>query len=292
MMDCRQALARLYEYLDGELTADQALEVRQHLEACRPCFDLCEFERLLAGYLRKSTAGGAAPEQFKARIATRLRELGSAPAGAEEELFPTPAGEELRTVDPVADTAAEAALGYPPERMRRAIWPYMLVAAALVLVALPFVQQRAPAPGGTGPLPNLISLHAAEKPEFQTTDPDLLMQWVTARAASNPMAHEFQRAGCGLRGAAIDSIWTHLFAVSEQVPVSVFVTECGRFARPPAMTRVNYEGEDYFTAKSGNYAMVMWECPEGGVTCLAVAALPSDNLLHLAHAAELAARGE
>ena len=37
-IDCREAVERLYEYLDRELTPEVRAEVEQHLTACAGCF--------------------------------------------------------------------------------------------------------------------------------------------------------------------------------------------------------------------------------------------------------------
>lgn len=44
MLDCDEALARLYTYLDRELTPEEQAEVRRHLAACPPCQDRFTFE--------------------------------------------------------------------------------------------------------------------------------------------------------------------------------------------------------------------------------------------------------
>ena len=43
-VNCREAMAKLDEYLKQELTPELAAEVRQHLEHCRPCFSHARFE--------------------------------------------------------------------------------------------------------------------------------------------------------------------------------------------------------------------------------------------------------
>ena len=35
---CREALARIFEYLDGELAAGSADEIRAHFERCQSCY--------------------------------------------------------------------------------------------------------------------------------------------------------------------------------------------------------------------------------------------------------------
>jgi anti-sigma factor (TIGR02949 family) len=36
-MNCRELVERLLEYLDGELTAEEAERIREHLGECPPC---------------------------------------------------------------------------------------------------------------------------------------------------------------------------------------------------------------------------------------------------------------
>ena len=38
-IDCREAEARLQDFLKQELTPELAVEVRGHLDRCRRCFD-------------------------------------------------------------------------------------------------------------------------------------------------------------------------------------------------------------------------------------------------------------
>ena len=36
-MTCRELVEMLFDYISGELAPDQALQIRQHLDLCRPC---------------------------------------------------------------------------------------------------------------------------------------------------------------------------------------------------------------------------------------------------------------
>jgi mycothiol system anti-sigma-R factor len=46
-IDCRAAVQDLYEYLDGELTAEMRTSISDHLDACAPCLDAFEFHNEL-----------------------------------------------------------------------------------------------------------------------------------------------------------------------------------------------------------------------------------------------------
>jgi len=47
VIDCEEALRRLFEYLDAELHGDHQRELERHLERCRSCFSRLEFEKRL-----------------------------------------------------------------------------------------------------------------------------------------------------------------------------------------------------------------------------------------------------
>ncbi len=69
--DCREALHRIYHFLDGELTADRRKEIESHLNRCSPCLDLFGFEaelrRVVADRCRD-----AVPSGLRERIAEAL----------------------------------------------------------------------------------------------------------------------------------------------------------------------------------------------------------------------------
>lgn len=43
-LECQEVLARLYSFLDGELTEERRLKIRYHLDECSPCLEAFEFE--------------------------------------------------------------------------------------------------------------------------------------------------------------------------------------------------------------------------------------------------------
>jgi anti-sigma factor (TIGR02949 family) len=50
VIDCEEALHRLFEYLDAELDRQSQREIEQHVERCRSCFSRVEFERRLKAH--------------------------------------------------------------------------------------------------------------------------------------------------------------------------------------------------------------------------------------------------
>jgi mycothiol system anti-sigma-R factor len=74
MITCSEAVERLWEYLDGELTAEDKAALEEHLSFCRVCCGEVEFAQELRGFLARS-AGEELPEGVRARLLTTLDEL-------------------------------------------------------------------------------------------------------------------------------------------------------------------------------------------------------------------------
>lgn len=53
-ISCREAAERVYEYLDGELPADRAREVRCHVEQCKRCYPMYNWEQMFLDFIRES----------------------------------------------------------------------------------------------------------------------------------------------------------------------------------------------------------------------------------------------
>jgi len=90
--ECRDVLARLYEYLDGELATADRDKVRAHLEACRPCLNRFEFERLFHEYVVARAPRPKARDEFKAGLLARIRaesrEVSGSAGGGRPRLMP------------------------------------------------------------------------------------------------------------------------------------------------------------------------------------------------------------
>jgi mycothiol system anti-sigma-R factor len=70
-VDCREALHRIYHFLDGELTPERRAEIDSHLDSCSPCLQMFGFEaelrRVVANKCRDSVPSG-----LRARIADSI----------------------------------------------------------------------------------------------------------------------------------------------------------------------------------------------------------------------------
>ncbi|HUF49760.1 MAG TPA: mycothiol system anti-sigma-R factor [Longimicrobiales bacterium] len=68
---CRQAVEKLWEFLDQELDDAACEQVREHLDACRACFPHYEFQRAYREFMATCRAG-CAPPGLRRRILMSL----------------------------------------------------------------------------------------------------------------------------------------------------------------------------------------------------------------------------
>ncbi len=73
--DCRDVLDRVYEYLDGEMTAHDVAKIRQHLDECGPCLSQYDLDEVLKALIRRSCVCEVAPDSLRARIMVRITEV-------------------------------------------------------------------------------------------------------------------------------------------------------------------------------------------------------------------------
>jgi mycothiol system anti-sigma-R factor len=68
MIPCDQVIAKLWEYLDGELTEERAARVQTHLDVCARCFPQYEFQRAYKVFIRRSSATQEMPPAARRRV--------------------------------------------------------------------------------------------------------------------------------------------------------------------------------------------------------------------------------
>jgi mycothiol system anti-sigma-R factor len=70
-MDCDDAIIRLYQYLDGELTIWRRRAIARHLDECPPCAEGFDFEIELRQVIA-SKCRDEVPPELKRRIAEAI----------------------------------------------------------------------------------------------------------------------------------------------------------------------------------------------------------------------------
>ena len=78
--DCQDALHTLYDFLDGELTADRRAAIQKHLDQCAPCLDAFDFEAELKAVVARSCRDQV-PDSLRQKIANAITEASGADTG-------------------------------------------------------------------------------------------------------------------------------------------------------------------------------------------------------------------
>jgi mycothiol system anti-sigma-R factor len=72
--DCTQALARVYEYLDGEMSLSDTHQIREHLDDCEPCLKQYDLDQAFKALIRRSCQESA-PADLRERILVKITEV-------------------------------------------------------------------------------------------------------------------------------------------------------------------------------------------------------------------------
>ncbi|NIP78453.1 MAG: hypothetical protein GWM90_04315 [Gemmatimonadetes bacterium] len=74
MIRCEDALARLWDFLDGELPPDEEAAVKKHLDICNRCYPQYDFQQAYLSYTRRIQERDHAPPSLRRRLFTRILE--------------------------------------------------------------------------------------------------------------------------------------------------------------------------------------------------------------------------
>ena len=74
VIDCEEALARLFEYIDHELNPGHNHEMDEHLSRCRSCYSRLEFEKRLHGHLQEAVKERA-PDELQNKMKDLIKKL-------------------------------------------------------------------------------------------------------------------------------------------------------------------------------------------------------------------------
>jgi anti-sigma factor (TIGR02949 family) len=72
-LDCRGAMERLFDLLDGELTVERERKVRSHITSCPGCFAHADFEERFLKAIRTARVSGNASLALRERVLSALR---------------------------------------------------------------------------------------------------------------------------------------------------------------------------------------------------------------------------
>jgi len=73
---CEEALARVYEYLDGELEPSTQERIHRHLEICERCYPYFDFERLFLDHVREKGLRSGDSDRLRRRLESLFADAG------------------------------------------------------------------------------------------------------------------------------------------------------------------------------------------------------------------------
>lgn len=68
MLSCEDALARIYEFLDGELEEMTHEQVERHFDVCKRCYPQLQWEQSFRRALHRAVEDEEAPDELKRRV--------------------------------------------------------------------------------------------------------------------------------------------------------------------------------------------------------------------------------
>jgi anti-sigma factor (TIGR02949 family) len=70
MYNCKDSISLLMDYLDGEMSPEDAQHLREHLRGCAPCVDFLRTYRATPGLCKRAMA-----QQMPQEVAEKLTEF-------------------------------------------------------------------------------------------------------------------------------------------------------------------------------------------------------------------------
>ena len=80
-LPCREALARIYELMDGELDAGEAAQVDEHFRVCAACYPHLKLEECFRERIRTALGETEVPPEVRGRLLELLAREEEAGAG-------------------------------------------------------------------------------------------------------------------------------------------------------------------------------------------------------------------
>lgn len=81
ILDCDTVMRQLWDYLDGELTTERALQLAAHLTTCQRCHPQMAFEQAFLTVLASTRSAGGHASALRQRVMAMLAAEGLRPPG-------------------------------------------------------------------------------------------------------------------------------------------------------------------------------------------------------------------
>ena len=72
---CTEVLAKVYDYIDGEIDGNGYAKIRQHLDECGPCLREYGLEEVVKKLVQKHCGHDVVPGDLRSRVLVRIQEV-------------------------------------------------------------------------------------------------------------------------------------------------------------------------------------------------------------------------
>ncbi len=252
-MNCREALARLYDYLDSELSTEENQQIKTHLDVCGNCLSKYQLEEDFNKLVKQKVKSESDVIKLKAKVLAEIEKLDRSAKSSGRNIFfliaPITAAVliTLFLVNPFSSQGSVLEVVYPfateHSKCLDHVMQYLVQSQDPIEVKAAFAS--------FGGVPE--DLFRAPQPEF--------------RLSGGTLSHtEFGEK-------------PHIDYDYDGTDVSIFVLDRDALKKS-AFREIQQDGKTFYVGACPKFHYVIWECEEH--ECIAVSKLDEDRLLGFA----------
>ncbi len=254
-MNCREVLAKLYDYLDSELASDEKQQVQKHLDVCGHCLEQYKLEEDFNKLVQQKIKSPADIQKLKSKVLNEIERIDRASGGS------TSGRNILYLLAPIAAAAVITLILInpfsPKGSVLEAVYPFAMEHNKCLDHVLQYLVQSQD--------PQEVQ---AALSHFGSLPDDLLRP---------------PQTGYRLEGAALAHTETgekpHIDYDYGGTDVSIFVLDRDTIDKS-AFRQLQHNGKTYYVGSCPKFHYVIWQCKDH--ECIAVSKLAEDQLLGFA----------
>jgi len=258
-VNCREVLAKLYDYLDSELPSDEKHQVKSHLEVCTHCLEQYELEEDFNKLIQQKVKSPADIQNLKSKVLQEIEKID-------------------RGDNKVASSSSSG----------RSVFYLLAPIAAAALIALVLINPFSP----KGSVLEAVYPFAMEHNKCLDHVLQYLVKSQDPQVVQSALAHfgslpddlfKIPQSDYQIEGAALAHTDSgekpHIDYDYSGTDVSIFVLDRDTIDKS-AFRQLQHNGKTYYMGSCPKFHYVIWQCKNH--ECIAVSKLGEDQLLGFA----------